>query len=214
MDPAKATLLQLIQQLRQEVDIEVLCETFKGNVSLGVSMLRLMNSTAFARIQKVSQVRDAITYLGRRHLERWLNILLFAGSERSPVRDPLLQTAVKRGRLMELLVAGGIEQGEEAVKSDTAFLVGMLSLVDALLSQPMAEVIPELNLADNIAAALLEHKGILGDLLQLAEKLERGDFAQVSQFCDELGISAGQIFDAELEASKWVCDLSESMAIG
>jgi EAL and modified HD-GYP domain-containing signal transduction protein len=214
IDPAKGTLLQLLQQLRQEADIDVLCDTFKGNVRLGVSMLRLVNSTAFARGQKVSQVRDAVTYLGRRHLERWLNILLFAGDERSPVRDPLLQTAAKRGRLMELLFEGGIEQDDRAKNSDAAFLVGMLSLVDALLSQPMAEVIPQLNLADDISAALLEHKGILGNLLQLAEKLEQGDFTHVSQLCDELGISAKQIFDAELEASKWVCDLSESMAMG
>jgi c-di-GMP-related signal transduction protein len=59
-----------------------------------------------------------------------------------------------RGRLIALLLEGGLEEDDVAEKSDPDFPVGMLSLVDAFLSQPKEEVIPKLNLAVNISAAL------------------------------------------------------------
>ena len=73
-------------------------------------------------------------------------------------------------------------------------------------------ILDQLSLDDEITDALLSHGGRLGKLLLLTECLEQGDFEQAMELCEGLGISAKQVFMAELEASSWVCELSEALS--
>jgi EAL and modified HD-GYP domain-containing signal transduction protein len=214
LDPARSMLLRLLQQIRDQADTEVLCETIKRHASLGLNVLRLVNSTAVARSQKVSTVRDAVVLMGRGHLERWLNLLLFAGEDPTGLSSPLLQTAAKRGRLMELLLRKSQWRDAPAIAEDRAFLVGMTSLLDALLGRPLPEIVRELNLDDEIRVAVLERGGPLGRLLQLAERLDELDFSAVAELVSDAGISPGQMTRAELEAFQWVQELGHAASPG
>jgi EAL and modified HD-GYP domain-containing signal transduction protein len=202
--------MRLIQQIGRDVDTDELCETFKQHVELGVNLLRLVNSAALARSSKVATVRDAVVLLGRRHLRRWLHILLFAGADSEGLKSPLLLTAAKRGRLMELTAGESPRSDGGQEREGRAFLVGMLSLIDALFSRPLRELIEELELEDEINAALLENAGDLGTLLRLVQGLERGDFSAVAELSDELGVAPEQVSRDEIEATVWVHALGDS----
>jgi len=94
-----------------------------------------------------------------------------------------LSTAAHRGRLMELVVDHSAPAGATDSNRERAFLVGMLSLADALLGRSIEDLVRELRLGDDIARALTHHEGELGELLTLAEAVER---SQVEKFEDEL----------------------------
>ena len=154
-------------------------------------------------------MQDAVTVLGRRPLQRWLNVLLSAGEDTSGLSSPLLQTAAKRGRLMELLAKESLRAADAGQNEDSAFLAGMASMLDALLGVTRDEVVRQLSLDDDVSDALLGHRGDLGHLLQIAELLEKGDFPSLSELLVECGITPEQIARAELEAFRWVQELGQ-----
>jgi len=206
LDPARAALMKLLNLIRQDVDTDDLCESIKLYPNIGVNVLRLVNSAAMTRATRIGTVRDAVNFIGRRHLQRWFNVLLFAGDDKAGLSSPLLQTAAKRGRLMELL-AHEAPQTDGSAKEESAFLVGMVSMLDALLNQPLEAVVAELHIDEELRDALLEHTGRLGSLLQIAERFESGDFTTVEELAKECGLTSQQTARAEFEAFHWVQEI-------
>jgi c-di-GMP-related signal transduction protein len=97
-------------------------------------------------------------------------------------------------------LAGRAVSDEQA---EAAFMVGILSLLDILFETPMAEIIANLNLNDDVSSALLNREGRLGRMLVLTEKLELTDFDAVTVLLVECGVSLDQLLSAQLEAFNW-----------
>ncbi len=209
VDPARHELLDLIQKLVGEAENAAISEVLKRNPSLSMNLLRLVNSAALSPASKISQIEDALIYLGRDNLRRWLFMLLYAGDGEDAMQDPLLQTATHRGRLMELVAGELLEGGGTGAQSEAAFLVGMISMIDVLLAQPLEEVVPGLNLSDELQSALLKHEGVLGRLLDLAVQIERADFDTISHTVGDLGLDVATLQDCENRAFAWVHGLSQ-----
>ncbi len=209
MEPSQAALLELLGRLQRDEDTSRVVEALKPHPSLSVGLLRIANSSAVARAQRVARVEDALVFLGRRQLRRWLAVLLFAHDRPGGLADPLLITAAKRGRLLELAAR---HLDVDTAWRERAFLVGILASIDALLGRPKAELIGELHLDAEAEGALLRHEGLLGRLLTLAEDFERGAFERVDTGLAELAIPAARFQAAELAAYEWVHGLAEDLA--
>lgn len=174
IQPAAMLLLRLLGQVSADADNQELEDTLKQAPDLTVHLLKLVNSASFASGRKIASVGAALTLLGRAQLYRWVQIMVFARQAGGDVSsDPLVQTAAVRGRMMEQLAM--LQAPGNSAFIDRAFMVGMLSLVDALFGLPLQEVLPPLNLDDSVQAALLLHSGSLGHLLRLVEAAETGD---------------------------------------
>lgn len=196
-------------RLHRDEDTQCVVEGLKPHPSLSVGLLRIANSPALARAQRLSRVEDALVFLGRRQLQRWLAVLLFAEGRPAGFRDPLLVTAAKRGRLLEL-AAHHLEVSP--AWRERAFLVGILASIDALLGRPKQEVIEELLLDEESEAALLRREGPLGELLAAAEAFERCDFSRAEAALEKLGIPTADFQAHEIAAYEWVHGLSEELA--
>jgi EAL and modified HD-GYP domain-containing signal transduction protein len=174
VQPSAVMLLKLLSQVADDVDTAELEQTLKQAPDLTVLLLRLVNSVAYGLPRRISSVRTAITLLGRSQLHRWVQIMVFAQQSQSQATsDPLVQTAAVRGRLMEQL-ASILRSGDQGF-ADRAFMVGMLSLIDALFGKPMDEIIAPLHLEEGLQDALLHRSGWLGEMLRLVEGIELGD---------------------------------------
>ncbi|MBI2353420.1 MAG: HDOD domain-containing protein [Deltaproteobacteria bacterium] len=203
IDVSGMAMLKLLQQLAADANIDEIEQTFKENPSLSYNLLRLVNSVAFGTYEKIKTLRHAITMLGIDHIRRWIQLSLFAGNDSRGLNNPLLEMAAVRGRLMEILItreAGRPVPGEEP---ETAFMTGILSLLDVLFETPMSTIIDSLNLTDEVNGALLSRQGRLGGLLTLAERLEVTDFDVVAPLLEQLGITLDQLLAAQLEAFNW-----------
>jgi c-di-GMP-related signal transduction protein len=211
LDPAHTVILEILGQLRSGTDLGKIERAFKQHAALGVNLLRLVNSVALARGQEIATVRQALVLLGERQLERWLVLLLFAGSDPNGVSSPLLRTAATRGRVMELICMSA-DNAEGKEESDRAFLIGMLSLLDALLGAPLGDLLSRLHVDEGIRSALLERAGQAGALLDLAEHLERGDFVAVESLLEELAVDSPRLLQAQLDAHLWIDALESTQA--
>jgi EAL and modified HD-GYP domain-containing signal transduction protein len=203
IDPSGIAMMKLLQQLNEDWDIDSVEDTFRENPSLTFNLLKLVNSVMIGLREKIKNIRHAIMLLGINHLRRWVQLALFAGKDERGLNSPLLEMAAVRGRLMELLMIQCTGLSRTSDQVETAFLTGILSLLDALYETPMDHIVKSLNLSEDMAAALLNHEGQLGKLLLLSEKLEKTDFVAVQELLDSLSISLDQLLAAQLDAFNW-----------
>ena len=175
-------IIRLIILVAREAELPELEENFKREPGLTVNLLRLVNSVGVGFGRRIESLRQAVTVLGRKQLLRWLQLLLMASPEHAatPERNPLLQLAALRGRLMEIL-AGRLRRDDRHL-GDQAFLCGIMSLMPAALGLPIEEILSQIAVTPDMQLALTEQSGALGILLALIERLDAEDW----ESCDEL----------------------------
>lgn len=181
--PSQMALLKLLGLVNQDAETTELETAFKQSPDLTVNLLKLVNSVAFGATSKVGSVGRALALLGRQQLKRWIHLLAFTHNSNSlSGMDPLAQMAAVRGKLMELSAQAHYPTDRDL--PEKAFMVGMLSLLDALFHQPLPELIESLNLTDDVRAALLEGSGTLGRLLAMAQALEFNRAPDEAEYAD------------------------------
>ncbi|WP_043648703.1 EAL and HDOD domain-containing protein [Chitinilyticum litopenaei] len=165
-------LLQLLGLLNQDADTRDLVRAFQPSPQLSFTLLKLVNSVACGAPCHIDSIEHALSLLGRRQLMRWVQLLLFTRNDTGLARqDPLTNLAVCRARLMELLCLQR-HPGQRTL-AEQAFMVGLLSLLEALYQEPLADLLAQMQLHAEIEAALLAGEGRLGELLGEVLLLER-----------------------------------------
>lgn len=195
-DPHKLAVLNLLAKVSGDAEFDEIESAFKGNPGLTYSLLRLVNSPAFYSANKIESIRQAINILGLRQLGRWLQVMLFT-QQNDQECLPILELAVHRGRLMELMA------GSLAISSDRAYVCGMLSLADTAMNMPIEEIINHLNLVDDVSQALLKRESKLGLMLSICEHLEQGEFDEVNRIAQQLHLSVASLTEKQEESITW-----------
>lgn len=196
--PAQASVLQLFNLVRKPAEIEEIEELLKRDAMLGFNLLRLINSAAFGLGKEVSSFRHAVMLIGMKRLFRWTALLLTASRENG-LSAVVGTTAVVRGRMMELLGAGKLSQED----CDSAFVVGIFSLLDEMLGVPMEDALKLLTLPEPVTQALLRGDGTFGRMLELTRAAEVSDDAAFASIAQELGFTSHHINMAHLDALVW-----------
>ncbi|BDT57545.1 cyclic diguanylate phosphodiesterase [Massilia varians] len=204
LSPSQVTVLDLLNLVSSEADNAEIERAVKKDVTLGLNLLRLVNTPAAGAGRKIESINHALMLLGRRQLQRWLQILLYAEpGVRGHNLSPLLMLATTRARLMELL-AQRLRPAQRNV-ADIAFTVGMMSLMDTLFCIPMQDIVEQIPVIDEVRHALLVRRGFFGELLRLAESIERMDDAQdeVAPALHELAMDGDDLAELEISAFEW-----------
>jgi c-di-GMP-related signal transduction protein len=202
LDHSKLSLMKLMGLLLSDADTAKLEQALKPEPGLTMNLLRMTNSVGAGTTEKITSLRHAITVLGRRQLQRWLQLLVFSSGKEPGASNPLLMLAATRGRLMELL-AGDLRPSDGAF-ADQAFMAGIMSLMPALVGLPISEIVAPLGLSGDVRDALCEGKGVLGDMLHLAESSENGEIEVLTSNLAKLsGLTPKQLNRAQTDALQW-----------
>ena len=200
--PAQANVIHLINLVRSQASTDEIEDVLKKDAMLGFNLMRLINSSGFGLSREITSFRQAVMLLGLKKLFRWAALLLTAS--RAGGAPPVVgSTAVVRGRLMELLAAESMSPEE----CDSAFVVGVFSLLDTMLGVPMDKALELLSLPQPVVDALLHGTGTYANLLALARACESGDDPAFSQAAAALGLSDRKINLAHLSALAWADNL-------
>jgi len=211
-------LLRLQALLQADPGIHELEVELKLNPTVVMHLMRLVNSSAFGLGGNVSSVREAIMAAGINRITRWTQLLLYADSNGLPIgSDPLVHLAAVRAHFMELAASRLHNHDRRLLES--AFLTGVFSLIDVVFGGAIEETLSGLALAMPICEAILQRRGILGQLLTLAEAAERGDQVTIDELCEHLPplsaatVAEDNIAAAVLENQHTRSDEAESAAI-
>ena len=206
--PSELVILSLLQLINSDADNHDLEMAVKRDPLISLNLLRLVNTPAAGARRHIDSLAEALLVLGREQLQRWLQILLYASpGGNADLQSPLLQMATTRGKLMELMARKMAPQQPRA-SAEAGFTVGIMSLMDALFSMAMEDILATVVVAPDVRAALLERGGTLGEMLRIVELLEnpkRG--SQLGKSLKAIGLSVKEMREIELEAFSWVNEL-------
>lgn len=206
-DMTRVKLLEMLALIAEDADTEAIEEIFKQEPKLSYSLLRLVNSAAIAPRSPITSFSQAINLLGRRQLQRWLQLLVYADPNNGQHPNPLLQKAAARGRLLELLAAKLRPAPAVDNVEDAAFMVGVFSLLDVLLNMSMTEILQQLPLAPAVRDALAEYGGALGTMLRVIEAAESRDLAAAAKQMTESSVDGESYLNAQLTALNWAAKI-------
>jgi EAL and modified HD-GYP domain-containing signal transduction protein len=209
LEPSRMAMLRLLGNLQGDTDFGKIEEIFRDHPELSYNMLKLVNSVHMGLREKIKSLRHAIMLLGLGKLRRWVQLAIFASADSRGINNPLLEMAAVRGRLLEYLVMEHCHLPRGSEQVDSAFMLGILSLVDVLFETPLEGIVGELRLNDEIAAALLNREGELGALLALAETLEQTNFGEIHHLTETCGIPVASLLAAQLDAFNWRTSIAQ-----
>ena len=196
MNPTQSIILQLMQMVQNNEDVPKLENILKRDPALTYKLLSYINSAGFGTTRRIESLRHAIALMGYAPLYRWL-VLLLATASSSGYSPVLMETAVVRGRLAELLGMTHLRGDGEHL-----FVAGMFSLLDRLLGLPMEQVLESVPLPEEVVRALVTRDGRYGPYLALAEACELNS-SLVASLAASLEISPLEVNKAHLSALAW-----------
>ncbi len=139
--------------------------------------------------------------VGIERIRNWASLLLFSKIEDKP--RELVITAAVRARMCESLAEASGQHPQ------TAFTVGLFSVLDAILDRPMAQALDLLPLSGEICDALIDYRGPLGEVLKCVLAYEQNDWHGV-----ELGdLSGTRIRDSYLDSVDWTRTHTSALGI-
>lgn len=205
IQPNQAAVLRILAEVNSpSVQVDALDRLIRTDPSLSFKLLKYLNSPYFALRNRVDSIRQAVTYLGLSPLRTWITLLVMAGIRNKPAE--LCKIALQRARQCESIskLVGGTD-------TERSFMVGLLSLLDAMMDLPMTHIVKELPLSSDVESALLLRQGPLGIILDMVVKAEAGQWDQVVQWTTERQIDLSKILlDGIMWADRTMNELAKA----
>ena len=165
----KSNYLAILESLnRPEFDYDRMDAVIRNEVSISYKLLKYINSAGFGLRQKIQSIKQAITLLGEQEIKKWI-ILVVLADMAGEKPDELLVSSLIRARFCETM-AEPIGLGR---RSSELFLMGILSMIDAILDMPLEQALAQIPIPDEVKSSLLGEKTPLRELLDLAVSIER-----------------------------------------
>ena len=197
-----AVRLRLAAEIEKSApDTEVILNVVQSDISLSYRLLQYINSSAFSFRDKITSIRQALTLLGAMKTKYWLRLMLYSDMLSASSNPEVLRMALQRAHFLDAL---GVASKFAAQKNESLFLVGMLSLLEAILGVPMVTILKELPLSSEIKASLRGERGIYSDYIALAVAMEHLDFDRANRLAKALRIpenAVSESFELAIEIS-------------
>jgi c-di-GMP-related signal transduction protein len=199
IEAGKLSMMRLMEAIqRPGAGIDDLEQVVRSDVGLTYKLLRFINSAWFGLRHKVGSVRHALSWLGAIETRKWVSMVTLRGlGEDGP--SELLVQALTRARLGELLSE---KVGHSEYGSDL-FLIGLLSVLDALLDMSIEEILEKVPVNESVRNALLGQEGSLSAFYQTILRFEQGDWTAFSAAAASVPIDEGLVPAAYREALEW-----------
>lgn len=180
---SKLKILKLLQI--EDFDFEDILKELSTDVSIVHRLLVYINSPAMGLRKKVESINEALVIMGLNPLRKWLQIILL--TDIKPVEKPheLVLLSAQRANFLELLA---IRHNFSDIK-DKLFLLGLFSLIDAILDLPKEVLLSQLSLAKELEDPLLGKKSDFLLWLLLVDQCELGNWEDVEKIAEKIGLN-------------------------
>ncbi|HEX4228379.1 MAG TPA: EAL domain-containing protein [Bryobacteraceae bacterium] len=198
----KLNFLELLKNLSApQLDFTGIASIVNREPTLSYKLLRFANSALLGRKQPARTVKQALSFVGEIALRKWLSIVIIMDLA-SDTADEVMTNVLMRARLCEILAE---PSGLKARKAEL-FTLGLFSRLDKLFSQPLSELIADINLADDIRNTLLETvttPHAVSRLWTLILAYEVGDWNRACELLPQLNLEPATLTAAYFDAVSW-----------
>ncbi|MFP4398440.1 MAG: EAL and HDOD domain-containing protein [Desulfonatronovibrio sp.] len=193
--------LELIDILGSDnLDLAGIARIIEGDVSLSYRLLRYINSVSTELPYKINSISHAVNMLGQRRVSTWLQVIILAEMNTTARASELLFLSLQRAKFLELIA---LQNRTSPMSPDSMFILGLFSMLDALLSQPMKDILEKISLEPSLTQALTGENKELRIWLDLAVSCEKGEWKDTEDALKKIGISPGQAALVLNKATAW-----------
>jgi len=198
----RTSYLRMLQELNEpDINLDKLEKIISRDVTLSFKLLSYINSPFWGLSNKIKDIRHALNMLGPPKAKQWLSLLVLSsmGSGKS---QELIVSSLVRARFFELIAPKvGHEENASAL-----FLLGLFSMIDALVDMPITDVLAGLPISVDIKNSILGKPGPYSDVYQLLVNYERGDWESVCQYLAKVNLVDYELPKYFLQAIRWSND--------
>ncbi|MFF2755293.1 EAL and HDOD domain-containing protein [Psychrobacillus sp. NPDC058041] len=200
-----AQYFRIINLLRDKsASIEEIADEIERDVSLSFKVLKMINSPAVRTKSKVRSIKQGVLMLGLEELNHWLYVLMLRETRINHSGDglALIEASLFRAKFCDLLARRKL-----LPNASEYFIIGMFSLIDALLHRSMNQLLKELPLSDEVAETLVGTATEMTPYLELTIACDEVRWNDIVAGADLLGIEHAIINDFYLEARRWAAEI-------
>jgi len=198
LTPNRVASLQLLREVNQQpFSYDTVAALIEQDVGLTYRLLRLINSAWFGLRYEVRSIRHALVLLGPAEVQQWASVV--ALSQAGDDKPELLMLALTRAKFAESLAV----ICNHKRNASELFLMGMFSVIDALMDQPMEKMLSEVPLSANIKNALLTGDGPYGKLYRMMLAYEHAEWALLESLAVAMGIPEKPLAPAFRKSIAW-----------
>lgn len=196
---SKMILIELMgASAKKEFDYDEISHIIERDVSLSYMLFRFINNPVMNKRNEISSLSHALTYMGEVEIKKFIALVAIANlAECKP--PELVHMSLVRAKFCEFLSMAK----KDSSNPPKGFLVGLFSLLDALLDQDMQTLMVKLPLSEELKLALCGTKNQLNTYLNLARSFEHGDWAGVKRHCGKLELDQKTMHSFYNESIKW-----------
>jgi EAL and modified HD-GYP domain-containing signal transduction protein len=206
LSPSQMAMAELLYETsKTELDLNSITSVFERDVSLSYKLLRYANSAIFKRRNEISTIKQALVILGSGELKRFIG-LMFAVTANPDKPSELINLAMTRAKFCELVAQDIRSQLDISI----AFLTGLLSMIDAILDEDMANVLEKLPLSQEIKDPLLTKKGVMAALIKLVELIEQADWDKTTLVMEKLKLDKDKVVEHYNQAVAWADEQTQA----
>lgn len=202
----QTTKIRLLKELSApDSDFSRLVEIVQTDLSISYRLLRYINSAYFSLRSQIESIQRAVVMLGRQNLRRWLQVIVLSDISTTDKAQELVRISVQRGRFLQLLANNS--STPVPFSQDSMFLLGLFSLLDAILDQYMGEILDEIPIDNQIRSALTEAESPNAQWVSLLDELDRGNWQRLEIMANNMGLSMPLVDQAAQDASAWTQEI-------
>lgn len=195
--------LQIISLMRDDnMNIDMLVEYIEREISLTYRLLKLINNSPKRSKSKVRSIKQAILLLGLTELRKWIYLLAVRESDvqqKDEVFNELMYASLFRAKVCEKCARLNYQNNYSEY-----FLIGLFSLIDAILNRPINSILVQLPLAEKILETVSGTETEMTPYLQFSIALSKLNWAEIEPLAQQLNISIDQIIPIYEEARVWL----------
>lgn len=200
LSSSQAIKMRLLAKLADEnFEISEVGEILRSDVSLVYKFMRYLNSVHFGLPTKVKSVEHGVTLLGTQKLKQWLCVTVLSDLEATPMSRHIVSQSAQRGKFLELLGKDARREQEPA----SLFLLGLLSLIETLLSVSLESLLQDMPIEEAMVAALKGEESGYSPWLRLVSHYERAEWDKAMMDIELLGLNEQQVLKAYEQSLLW-----------
>ena len=193
----KAQYSRIISELvKEEPSYQILAEIIEKDVNLAYRVMRIISNRAGDDL--VYSIKRALTYMGLKEIERWINILMMQDLGSHKPKELMILSLVRTKFAEAIAVHANLKKYKYE-----ASMMGLFSTIDAMLDQNMSDALEGISLPKSIKDSLIEHEGILMPIFNLVNAYEHGDWEKSNALVQSLKLNEEDLFESYMDAVKW-----------
>ena len=203
ISPTTINRMRLLQlSMKKDFRFDDVADVIRHDVALSYRLLQFVNSANFGFRTVISNIQQALVVLGTSEVRKWMALICLIELNQDKTPELTRMSLIRAQFLEQVALIGGNQK-----RAETLYLLGMFSLMDAIMEMPMTEVFAQIHVEESVSDPLISRSGKDYELLRLIELYEQGDFDAAAEQAEALSLPENRLADAYMEAVKWTTKL-------